>query len=246
MNRKQLYAKVLLNLLAHPLTLFPFVAGATVLMATLLGVFARTAIFTFAGLALLLVSVGALATRLLTSLDSVVRQVMSEMEKEHIAAREAELDQLNRELSRDRDRRDEALLADLRSINHGFQESYKVFEDLRANAKMEIYNKAQELFGMCVTSLKKSLQLLRLDQEVNTPEVKKEIQRRRERILDEVRDSVKQLSRILVGLQQLSSGEEATSEIAELHRELDQGLAIARRVDERMRGLTGINIRETE
>lgn len=235
-NQGELKRKALLVLIAHPLTAVPFMAGVTMILADLVGLTGNFPLMLF-GILAMLGSLGAFLTRFIFKREVVAKEVLEELEAEADKIREEQLDELHQKLSQDRDTRDERLLADLRIIAQGFRESRRVLGEARVLAMLEIYGKVEELFNMCVRNLEQSFLTLEMSRNLRTPAVAKQLTERRDMILDDIAASVTKLGSILTEIGRLNEGDDATEGSRRMRDELDAGIAVARRVDLRMRSL---------
>lgn len=233
-DRKQLRKKIVLRLLAHPLTMIPFVSGITALMASWtfnwhpgLGV--------FAGLAGALGGGGMFVTQLLLRGDSMAREAIAEIEREERRRVEAALDDLDARLALDGDARTETALRDLRTVVKAFEDPKLWEHTLAAGSEVDVRSRVNELCQQSIQSLEQSLKLWQMIQQIRSPHAREPIQRQREETIVEVLVSIKHLSETLVGIQTLSHGTRGHSELNRIRDELDQSLAIARKVEERMK-----------
>ena len=230
----KLRKKVLLGLLSSPLTLVPLLAGATLLG----GAFAlgRSAgMMLFSGLACVLGAAGVFLSRLLLGSEKHTQKAVEELQKEAAADHERRLDDLDRRLAVDQDPRTEATLRDLRAFEKAFRDGGTWMAKLNATSAFDIVNGVQELFEGCVKSLETSLELYNTAQSLRTPAARKPLLERREEIVQDVQKSTEQLSRILVSIQTLAADEGSEAGLAQVRTELDESMAVAKKVEERMR-----------
>jgi hypothetical protein len=227
--------KVLLNILTSPTTAAPFLAGITALVATwAFGM--RADIGVLAGLAGILVAAGAFFTKFVFRGEAYAKQAVEETRQEEGAERERVLDGLDARLCQDADPRTEAVLRDLRSLVRAFDElctssGAKLNELTTANIASGVH----ELFSQCVSSLERSLKLWQTAAKLRTKAAREPILKQREDIILDVGKSIRQLGQTLVAIQNLGTGGGTTSELARIGEELDQHLAVARQVEQRVR-----------
>ena len=234
-DTRKLRRKILLNILASPLTAAPFLAGVTALVgAWALGV--SPAVGVFAGLAGALSSAGVFVTKLVLGGEAHAKRAIEEMQAEAQAERERALDDLEQRLIADGDPRTEAALRDMRSLTRALKE---LGEDATARlntlSAFDIVSGAERLFEQCVRSLEQTLRLWHTAQKMTTKAARDPIVRQREEILRDVGRSIRQLGDILVAVQKLDSGEGAESELMRIGEELGQHLAVAKQVEQRVR-----------
>ncbi len=115
MDQPSINAKMVMRLLASPLTLAPFLVGATLLLG-LWAVGIHSTVAVFAGISLMAGALGVFFTRLVTGKDRLASETLADMQQEAALAREKELDDLDRRLNEDDEPRNERLLRDLRAL----------------------------------------------------------------------------------------------------------------------------------
>ncbi len=237
LDEKTLRKRVFLRLLGSPITVVPFLLGMTTSIATW-ALNWKPGIGLFAGLAGGLTALGAFLTRLLVRGDQVARQVVTELEQEERELRQRSLDDLDRRLSAaDQDPRPETALRDLRALVNAFEENATDDTRVNAGAVIDIHSRVGQLFDHCVESLRHTERLWQTAQKLNAPAARKPILHQRETIIEDVQASIKQLSATLAALQTLGTGDDSQDGLARLRQELDQSLAVAKTVEERVNNL---------
>ncbi len=233
MDTPRLRNRVLLDLATGGWTIGPAVVGGTLLAAAAAvagpGAAAVTA---FAGLSSLLIAGGAAATRWFLGGPALVERAMAGEASRERARREADLDALDRRLVADGDDRTQTHLRRLRALHQrlwGGEEADR--------PPTEILLKAEELFRFAVSSLQQSLRLHDAAGGLATRDARLAVEQRRDRLVREVGEGVDQLARTLDQIQLLKLEPGAGPTLAALRGELDASLAVARRVDARLRGL---------
>lgn len=232
MDRSELNRKILFRLLAAPITLVPFMAGAMGLMAA--WVFSLGLKVAFAFSIFSAVSVGAFFTRLLFGAEKVTKEAMEELEKEAAEGRQASLDELRNRLERDSDKRTEALLDDLMSITKSFTDGDTISGKINATSAFDIISGVEQLFNECVDLLNRTLVLFETAKKIHEDGAKKPLIDERESIIGEVRNSIAQLGSLLAGIQTMDLKNSNGSELDAIRQELDRNLSVAQRVEERM------------
>ena len=159
------------------------------------------------------------------------------MQKEAHREREKALDTLDRELTEDGDPRTEACLRDLRALAKAFRSAPKPSIDLKIHDAFSIAAGVEELFTRSVASLEKTLDLWRTAQSMATKDARGPVLAQREKMIEDVSESIKQLGKVLAGIEALKAGESVHSDLARIRGELDERLAVAKKVEERMRSL---------
>lgn len=234
LDRKRLRKKVLLSLMSSPWTLVPFLGGATALAAGwAMGM--GHGLTLFSGLTGILSGAGMFLTQLLVGGDKAARKALDELQREAQQTAQRRLDDLDRRLLADEDPRTEQALRDLRTLVEAFREGDHWSDNLNAASAFDILSTVDDLFSACERSLEQTLELWETAQDVSVAEARKALLDRRERIIAEVQASIVQLGQILAGIQSLHGERASTVELSRLRRELEQSLAVARRVDEKMK-----------
>ena len=225
MDRREIERRLLLRLLGSPVTLIPLFGG---------GISALTPLFfnVEPGIPLFLGITGVVAAgvsvliRLLVSRDKISREVLGELQQRASATQERALDDLHQRLARDRDERDERLLADLRTLVD--QVSGDWSEQVNVVASADILRTIDQLFQGCVRSLERTLRLKEMADQMGTPEARHGLLQERERLLSEVRQSVIQLSSLVTQLRMLDmTSPTSGTDLAAIRDELDRSLAAA-------------------
>ena len=237
LDEKSLKKRVLWRLLGSPLTVLPFMLGMTTLTASW-AMDWKPGVGLFAGLTGTLCAVGTFFTRLFVSGEDITRRVATELEQEDQLARQKALDELDKRLTAaDKDPRPETALRDLRALVKALEEGTSDYNRFNAGTVVEIHSRVGQLFDHCVESLRQTDRLWQTAQQLHTPAARKPILDQREKIVCEVQASIKQLSDTLVAIQSLGGGERADRQLSRLRDELDQSLAIAKTVEERVNDL---------
>jgi len=232
-DRKNVRKKVLLGLLSSPLTLVPLLLGSTLLAGAL--VLAKYAgVLLFGGSACVLGAAGTFLTRLLLGSEEHTRRAVEEVQREAASEREARLDDLDRRLAEDDDPRTEATLRDLRAFAKALGQHGTWTERLNATSAFDILAGVQDLFETCVQSLETSLQLFETARTLTTPGARAPILQRRDEIVKDVQQSTAKLSGLLVEIQKLGADGDSATDLARIRSELDQNLAVARSVEDKM------------
>ena len=235
MKDQQVRKQVFVRHLGSPLVLAPLLLGMTSLTAAWAFDWKTASIATFAGVAGLLASGGIFLTRLILGGEQTAANVIREMEAETIARDEERLDRLEQALeSSDNDPRPEKALRDLRALVDALKESAQNPKSHHLATLVEIHAQVNELFEHCVELLEQTIQLWQTAASLNTPAAQHPILQQRERLIEEIQQSVEQVSHTLVGLKQLSGTEISSDRLKQMRAELDQSLNVARNVEARV------------
>ncbi len=237
LDEKQLRKRVLLRLLGSPVTVIPFLFGATAVTAGWMFGW-NPGVSWFAGLAGWLAAGGSFVTRLLLSGERIARETAVELTQEEQVSKQRALDELDRRLTTsDKDPRPETALRDLRALLRAFEDTAKGVAGHNLSSVFEIQSMVSALFDQCVHSLEQTEKLWQTAQQLATPAARQPILQQREKLIEDVQASTKQVSDTLVALQRLGAGEGASGELGRIRAELDQSLAVAKRVEERLNSL---------
>lgn len=186
----------------------------------------------------LCLTVGTIGQIFFLSGAKIARQVKEDIKKESDDLREQNLDDLYLRLTKDNDPRTERALKDLREIARAIKESTNEDSRLDIQTIVELRFKVEELFNKCVIRLEKSLKLLNSSQEISNQQVKQRLLKLREDIIGEVKISINYLGDILARVQILNCKQGLGKEnLLAIMKDLEQGIAIAEKVDERMKKL---------
>lgn len=236
LNRSKFTKKLILRLFSSPLTLVPVLAGFTDLLV--LWTFnLNSGMGIFAGLAGILGGLGIFLSRLFLD-DRVRKETLEAFENDAERGREQRLDALDQRLCADDDPRTEACLRDLRELAKAFQQGFSWRDTLNSRATLDILAGVEQIFTQCVHSLEKTLDLWYSARKMHTSEARRAILDQRERILEDVTESIRELGKILVGIQGIGTeGKTGFSELARIRAELDRSLEVAKRVNRRMLAL---------
>jgi len=234
MDRKRLRQKVLLNLASSPITLIPVLVGASLLLG--LWTFSINSVLAAViGVGALVAGVGSFFTRLFVGDSSAASKAIADLRREHEQAQIDELDELDAELSKDRDPRTQKMLRDLRALVKTFKDS-SYDDNLNTSSLMDITAGVEDLFGEGVKMLRKSLEFYRTARDIHDQSTRETILARREEVLDDVQKSIDQLGTLLTDIQKMDVADDSQQE--RIRQELQDNFDVAKRVRERMTDLT--------
>jgi hypothetical protein len=234
LEKRDLRNKILLRLLTSPWTLAPFVLGST-LLAGALAFSAKPGMMVLAGLAGVLGGIGTFFTRFMLGAEKITRNSIAELQRESLDERERRMDELDRRLVSDEDPRTESALRDLRALEKAYSDLGGWGAKLDSASRFDIVSGVQDLYDNSADSLETAQQLWETASRLRTEEARQPILERREEIIADVRESIDQLSRLMVGIQQLGEARESGSELARIRSQLDENLTVAKSVQEKMR-----------
>ena len=236
MDRDRFRQKVLANLLTHPGTLWPVVAGLSALMVAW-GVDAGGGWLTMGGLGAVVAGLGTLATRWLLGSDDISERVFEQLQGEVDRDRQRRLDVLDGRLQADDDPRTEGLLRRLRAIDRDFATGRESLERLGAKTALDVTRRTDLLFQESVRSLERTLELWRGARQMRTREGRASLLEAREKIIQEIEENFQHLASTLDRLRTLELKTSDDERLAKLRGELQESLDVAYRVEERLQSL---------
>jgi hypothetical protein len=218
---------------ASPSVILPAIAGAgALLLGLILG--QPTGTLTFLGAVGLLVAGGMAVTRLILRTDELARSVHEDALEDAHEQHEDYLRRLARQLRRDRDDRTGEILRRLHQLHERFREDGLLLGRPESAVMLEIREKVEQLYWSCLRSLERSLVMWRAAGKMSTPETRQAVLDRREKLVTEVQGGIAHLETTVDQLvaQGLRRGDEQG--MVRVRDELETGLQVARRVEERM------------
>ena len=221
---------------ASPLVWLP--AGVGVLTAAV-GVAAGAGFLIFLGLSGAAFGVGWFATRLLGRTDALGKAVAADVEGERGAAEAGRLDGLARRAEVVGDREVAGHVYQLRQLAGRLDgaEAWGRSASVGLEVAVDVLGRSQQLYDSCLASLDRALALRTAAAEMATAEGKSRVLASRQKLLNEVDGGIGRIGLALDRLQAASLTRDAGGDLPRLRDELDAGLQIARRVEERMGAL---------
>jgi hypothetical protein len=246
MDRTNHLRRVFRNLIANPVVSIPFGLGAaTCVVALISGQF--FGFLGFLGISGMLLGTGMAATRLLISAEDLGRVAYEELLDERDISQSEYLSDLGQRLSADGDTRTEEFLTALRHCFDRMQENDNLSNSAPAEFLPEIRANVDALYETCLGSLERTLVFANAARQMATPEARQELLHSREKLIDEIRSSIHCLGRTLDQLQTSALRQDDHSDLVEIRSELDQGLRVARQVEERMSQIeAGLDTRDRQ
>ena len=234
--------KFLLHLFGNPSVIFPFAAGGSLAFASWVLNLEPQILYLFgSGVFSILVPIGALISKWATGTDDIAKQVHSEILQEVQQKQEAELNTLHEQLEADGDARTETMLEELRALHTSFQEEAGGdgwMGTLPITVRADITGKVSELFTQAVECLKDTLKMHQKSTgtQLGTT-VKSVLQQHREQQIEDVYQTILQLSHLYARVLTLNPDSDETA-LTRLRAELDESLTFAKQVDAKIRELT--------
>ncbi len=229
-----LRGRILRNLLRWPLVNVPAVLGTGALLLGL-ATGRPTGYLAMLGAAGVLAGAAAAVGRWWMGSDELARLARQQLQDEGRREHRTYLRRLYRRLRKDRDRRTNKRLKQLQRIHGRLQRAGVLGRRDKADLQQDIKDDAAELYGSCVTSLERSLDLWHAAKEMASAESRDRLLAAREELLEEVGHSIAHLDATLDHLNTSKLKPGARSEqLARTREELEIGLQVARRVEQRM------------
>lgn len=251
-DKKLFRQKYLFQLISNPFTIYPFAAGVLGIFASWVFNLEPKILYLFAGAVLGIgIPLGATITKWTTGTDDIAKQVHEELLHEAHQQQEEELNNLHQQLLKDGDQRTEQMLDELRTLHGSFQEEAMDtgwMASLPITVSAEIAGKVSDLFDQAVQCLKDTLKMHEKSRDSKMATVKRVLQQHREQQIADVQETIIQLTHLYARVITLSP-ESNETELSRLRTELDESLAFAKKVDEKIRDSTpniDINLSEID
>ena len=167
--------------------------------------------------------------------EAVVQQLRDESNRQHYSFLRA----LQRKLRRDRDPTTGNLLRQLRDTHKRMVEA-KVFSGSSdaPTWQAEVREQMAKLYESSVGSLGRTFDIWSNAQKVHDPNLQMELAESRASLITEVAASIERLGKTLDQMQVSNMNtEQPESELSALREELEQGLSVAKNIEERISGL---------
>lgn len=146
------------------------------------------------------------------------------------------LRELRRALRGDRDPRTSNMLKKLQRIHDRLLMADRWQRGGASEMFGEIRVQANELYQACLRLLERSLEIWRASRDMATESARQQLRDSREQLVTEVQHSIDNLEQTLDHIQtsQLKQGSQVEADATRLREELDEGLSVARQVEQRM------------
>ena len=233
LDKKKFRSKVVLGLLSSPTTIVPLLGGVTWLAGIwALGLVTGPAIF--GGFACITAAAGAFFTRLLLGGGAIAKEALREIQQELAEAQQRKLDELRTRLGADLDTRDDKLFDELLAVTAVFQQGPPGAKNLNQAVLSDILEKAYKLYEGCIANFTRSLEILDTVHRFPKGDAREAMIFQREKLLQEIQTSIGYLGRILAEIQDFKLPIDEGANLARIRSELDETIAVARRVEERL------------
>lgn len=228
LERKEVQKRMLLDLIAHPLTLL-LVTSSVTLFLVAWALVRQTGVLLFGAFSTLAAALATGLTRFFLFGEQIAKKVSDEVQQERNSERERALDKLANALSRDGDGRGEAMLAELRDLSSAMKEA-NAGNTALSPLSLELTIDSEQLFTRCVAALEQSHAIWLSSRSVSSENARRALLKQHRSILEEVRKSVEQFARALDKAQTWSVAETPCPELGQLRAQLEQNLQVAERL----------------
>ncbi|MFZ5829973.1 MAG: hypothetical protein ACOY3P_07785 [Planctomycetota bacterium] len=234
MDPNQYRSRFLWRLLGSPWVSVPAGLGAASLgLALAMG--EPQSYLTIVGISGVLLGVASAATRWIFQFDQISQATFDDLQSETERTQYAFLDQLERRLRVDGDARTRKSVADLRKIFRRLERAGMMGENVDQALVPDIREKALQLYQSCLKSLEGTVEYWQAAQEMATEAARDQMLQARESLLTEVSRSIYHLGATLDHLRSASlKRDRQGNEMAQMREELELGLQVAQRVEQRM------------
>jgi hypothetical protein len=190
------------------------------------------------GIASIAAGCGSVAWKLTFGREKLARQVEHQqrlaVQREH----RSELRELQHKFREGNDAATGQLIRQLRDVHQRMLDvgTFSAASDNRWIA--EVRTQVNQLYQSCFRSLEQALELWQKSQQVGTPDLKQHLLEGRAKVLSEVRAGIESLGKSLDQIQVSSVNvEQPERKLSHLRRELEQGIEVARNVEQRIQEL---------
>jgi hypothetical protein len=229
----KLRKRILLDLFASPMTVIPTTLGTSLLfVSVILG--GNTA---FYGIMSLLIGVGALLTNFVFNLDKISQNASIKWLEELQLKKDQDLNALDEKLVQSSDPRDERVFRNLRTVYKEFCDDLKDKEI--NNIPIDMLSTIDELFQSCIQKIEQSLDMHDMAKNV-TGKIRKQIASNRDAILEDVEQSILELSETILEVRALRIRTESV-DLDQLRERMKNQLQVAKATEEQMGTLNHTN-----
>jgi hypothetical protein len=234
MDAPNLHGRAFKRVLRSPLVSIPGVVGAGLFLLAVIGG-APVGTLGLVGLAGMGAAAVVAAFRWWTARDKYLEKARHDLLRDQQRTEMARLNHLRRQVRADADVRTNRAIGKLRDL-------YRRLVQVRAEGRpsdaptvAELQQSAERLYRSCLAALERSLAQWDAAQQMTTEESRGQMLASREALLAELDESIGHLGRTLDHLQAMPLKHDPRGEdLARVREELDMGLAVARRVEQRM------------
>lgn len=234
-----IYGRIWRAILFHPAVLAPGLGGAALAFAGLFLRFgSRAAMF---GAVLMWLAATIAAIRWMWKGEEIFERARDEADRGGTRSLGRRLDRLDARLRGAKAERGRELLRALRPLHEGFLENLDWTERIDDATADELRAKVDRLHEGCVAGLERVAELAERAERMRAAGAADAIDAARERVLAEVALSVDHMRKLVAEVQKIALDRTLREGegLADIRRDLEATLDVARRVEERMSGLDG-------
>jgi len=228
MYQEDVRKKVFLDIFAAPSTLGPIVGGATI--ALISWAVDVDASFIFGGIGAMLIGGGILANRLIFGLEGLTENAFKYLQNQKKEKFQLELDELDAQLTSNRDARDQNTLRQIRMMYENYKQQV---QDGNIPSDYDLNDKLETLFHACVNQLRHSYELWKSAKSL-VGDAKTSVLEERDGIIDEVIKSVEYFGKSIEEFHVINA-KQSSSNLARIRKELGETLEGTRKTEERVR-----------
>jgi hypothetical protein len=226
----ELKKQILLDLFVTPSTVVPFLIGGTLLMlSSILG--GSSAFFGFVGI---LLSIGALLTNVVFNLKKISHKAVSRMHRMEKKKRDAELNELDAKLVRNKDPRDQTALRNLRTLYNSFCEDLQQ-KKITNSVPPNMLQLIEDIFAECVHNLSRSYDIWKTAKSLQS-DLQNSLLEQREQLIKDVEVSVQTLAETISEVRVLKL-KNNSNEMQRLREKLISQLSVAKATEESVMSL---------
>lgn len=209
-----------------------------VMLGTSLGLLGK-APWSWVGWTAVVLGVGSVVWRTTVGGRELAERAITRVKRKSSREHRAYLRQLQRKLRRDRDERTGEMLRSLRDL-YGRLDDMEFDPGAQQSWQINIFGQIRNLYQASLAALERSYELWNRANEMTTDEARKELLIWRDSVLQEVKQSVLQLSKTVDDVQASTMKRELPDEdLTRMRAELEQGLKVAHEIEQQMEQLEG-------
>lgn len=222
---KDLRKRILLELLVTPMTMIPFMVGATSFMLS----FVFGGFMAFVAFVSTLIGFGALLTNMTFNMKGISERALRQWRNNEKQKQEEKLNALDMKLKRTKDTSDdENHLRNMRVLYKQFCEDVEN-RKISEHTPPDMLAQVDQMFNACVHSLEQSYDIYRTSRKM-TGEIKGQLLNQRKEIIDNVGESVTELANAMSEVRSLRL-KSSTRELDKIRDNLSRSLQICQNRD---------------
>lgn len=192
------------------------------------------------GLASVLGSIGWGVTKVAMNPDKAVEESLSKRRERELKAKEEALNAFDKKLT---DNQDWDVRRPFREMRAVYNEFRRLYPSIMEGMREEMERQYMELFDTCLSSLSRAHDSLMSIRAMEVDRVKKPLLDRRNKAIQNVRDSIEQMTSYVTGI---AEADDKNDELAmtDLHASFQSNLDVLREADEEMRDFMSSKVAE--